>query len=242
MDFKFWLVADSVKFSANALINNFSLYVLSLLVYWMGLLLVSLVLSPLFFLMFIMMRPFVDTLYVNLVGMPNFVVKTIVTNPAFFLIFVLTILLYSSVLAIIRVGFIRMLLRLYDTGSSSARELIEEFNLVFSCKYVVLTFIYGTCVVLGSLALIIPGLYIASRWCLAHYIFVDRKLGILDALNESWRLTKQFEWPLLIMLLIFYALSSSGIMIALTLFFTDLMFIVAYRTIVSKHAQLATQS
>jgi hypothetical protein len=47
---------------------------------------------------------------------------------------------------------------------------------------------------LGFLLLIIPGLYLLSRLALAPIIAVDQDVGITEALNKSWDMTKDHAW------------------------------------------------
>lgn len=224
MDFQIWLVRDSVLYSIKMLFDHISLYVRSLIFYLMILVGFAIVMG----LLFLSLGISFNTIYIWTQAGYLSVVNYMPQGS-----FLLT-LLGLLVLSFIRAGFIRMLLQLHDTGSSAINVMYEHFsdNLFFFF----VAFIYYVAVSLGLFLLIIPGIYIAIRWSLAFYIFVDKKVGIIQSLRESWKLTEHFEWPLFALLMIVFALSSAWL---LTLFMTDLMFIYAYRTIDTRHHELA---
>lgn len=241
MDFKIWLVRDAVTFSIKAFFDNISLYFRSLLLYLVGLIITGLLATPIVLLLYFPVWVMYDKLPSGQWMTMRIIFTEIMRNPLFVLIFVFTLLVQVTIVAVVRSGYIRMLLRLHDTGVSSAREVFEEFKIIFNFKFAVLSFIYVFCVCLGFMILIVPGIYLAARWSLAYYIFVDRRTGVIEALKESWRLTKGYEWPLIILLLVFYVMSFNTIIWFLMLFITDLMFIYSYRVIVAKHTTLAPQ-
>ena len=51
--------------------------------------------------------------------------------------------------------------------------------------------IYGICVELGLLLLIVPGVYLAVKWSLAQLIVVKESAGAMDSLARCWALTQQ---------------------------------------------------
>ncbi|MBW2522825.1 MAG: hypothetical protein JRI23_01555 [Deltaproteobacteria bacterium] len=50
-------------------------------------------------------------------------------------------------------------------------------------------FLIGLGVVFGLIFLIIPGIYLALAWSLTVPVMVDREIGPIEAMKESWRLT-----------------------------------------------------
>jgi uncharacterized membrane protein len=45
-------------------------------------------------------------------------------------------------------------------------------------------------VVVGSILLIVPGIIFACKLAFVPYLVVDRKMGVMDAIKESWNMTK----------------------------------------------------
>jgi len=57
--------------------------------------------------------------------------------------------------------------------------------------------ISSICIILGFMAFIVPGIYIAVRLSIADYICVVEKKTPLPSLKQSWQHTEQYIWPIL---------------------------------------------
>lgn len=89
-------------------------------------------------------------------------------------------------------------------GQSVGRGLARTLPLV------VLTFLAGLGVGLGFLLLIVPGLYLATRWYVAVAACVVENLGPLRSMARSRDLTKGFRWKVFALMILFYILSIGG--------------------------------
>lgn len=69
-------------------------------------------------------------------------------------------------------------------------------------------FLYAIVVVLGFVALIIPGIYLAVRYGFFWYAIVDGRKGIVEAFKESARITDGVKWKLIL-----FGLTSIGVII-----------------------------
>jgi uncharacterized membrane protein len=49
-------------------------------------------------------------------------------------------------------------------------------------------------VIIGLIFLIIPGIYFACKLAFVPYLVVDRKMGCIKAIEESWRMTGGYGW------------------------------------------------
>ena len=80
-----------------------------------------------------------------------------------------------------------------------ARGNAVDFNAFFAVKpLVIVHFIIATLCVFsivtnGLFILIIPGLIFMFKLWLVPYLVVDREMGFIAAISESWRLTKRYE-------------------------------------------------
>lgn len=74
--------------------------------------------------------------------------------------------------------------------------------------YVLGIILYGFVVVLGLLALIIPGVYLALRYGFFWYGIIDGKKGVFDAFHESAEITRGVKWQLVL-----FALATIGVML-----------------------------
>jgi hypothetical protein len=79
--------------------------------------------------------------------------------------------------------------RLVDPGFAMKAEHV--------LRLIGINFVYGICVEVGFLLLIVPGIYIANKWSLSSLIAVKENTGAFDALSRSWAVTDAFFWPTL---------------------------------------------
>jgi hypothetical protein len=63
--------------------------------------------------------------------------------------------------------------------------------------YIGLSILSTLGVMLGMIAIIIPGLFILARWSIAQPLLVGRGNGVMAALGESWERTKDKEFQIL---------------------------------------------
>jgi len=59
---------------------------------------------------------------------------------------------------------------------------------------VLASFLVGLIVSVGIMLLIVPGIYLACKLAFTPYLVVDRKMGAIDAMKESWRMTSGHGW------------------------------------------------
>ena len=54
-------------------------------------------------------------------------------------------------------------------------------------------------VILGCIALIIPGIIIGCRLVFVSYLVMDKKLDPIEAVEQSWKLTRGHGWTIFFM-------------------------------------------
>lgn len=91
-------------------------------------------------------------------------------------------------------------------------------------------------VTLGMLALIVPGIIIAMGLAFVPYLVVERGLGPVEALKESWRITKGHKMQIFLLVLALIGINILGLMalvvgVFVTFPLTLLAFAHAYRTL-----------
>lgn len=112
----------------------------------------------------------------------------------------------------------------------------------------VATVIYSIIIGLGFALLVIPGLYLMGRLFPFPYLIVDRKMGVFEAFNVSWKMTKKVGWflffkqfqvtvfsvlPLLLFIII-------NLILVLILAKTPLLFLLFFTSIFALLSYLAT--
>ncbi|MBN2535268.1 MAG: hypothetical protein JXB88_20480 [Spirochaetales bacterium] len=65
-----------------------------------------------------------------------------------------------------------------------------------------LSLLVGLCVILGTIALVIPGIIISFGLILSTQVLVIEKKGIIESMKRSWALTKGKKFKIFLMLLI----------------------------------------
>ena len=69
-------------------------------------------------------------------------------------------------------------------------------------SYLVLSVVYTLGLLVGFIAIVLPGLYIMSRWIVAQPLLIARGGSPMKALAESWERTKDREFTILLALLV----------------------------------------
>jgi uncharacterized membrane protein len=94
-------------------------------------------------------------------------------------------------------------------------------------------------VFVGFLLLIVPGVIAAIGLCFVAYLVVDRGAGPIEALKESWRVTKGHKWQLFLLGLALIGLNLLGLLalvvgVLVTIPISWLALTHAYRTLQSR--------
>ena len=97
----------------------------------------------------------------------------------------------------------------------------------------------GIIIFVGFLLLVVPGVIASLGLCFVLYVVIDRGDGPINALKESWRLTKGSKWQLFLLVLALIGLNLLGLLLLLvgilvTVPITWLAVTHAYRTLASQ--------
>jgi len=65
----------------------------------------------------------------------------------------------------------------------------------------------------GFLLLVVPGVIASLGLCFVLYLVIDRGAGPINALQESWRITKGSKWQLFLLFLVFFGLNLLGLLL-----------------------------
>ena len=96
---------------------------------------------------------------------------------------------------IIRIGYTKIFLRIYDGESPKFVDIFKEYRIFWRFLG---TSILTTLAVLGGLILIvIPGIIWAVRFSFAPIIVIDTKMGPVAGMKESYAITKGNFWKIL---------------------------------------------
>lgn len=130
----------------------------------------------------------------------NFSSIFIITGPFIFLMAALSVALeftqgsqvffamYVAVFIVVHAyTFCRLIKYMAAVVTGGTRELSVTLNECFRLS--ILYLVYGTAVVAGLIALVIPGLYLIAKYAFADFEFVLNKRSTFQSMSESWNIT-----------------------------------------------------
>ena len=130
-----------------------------------------------------------------------------------FLLIIFSIVLFKIIYGIIALGLAQIGLDFYDHGTSSLGRLFSAKHLIFN--YIIASFLYAVVTAIGFMLLIVPGIIFMLLFSLYTTAMVDRNLGPIEALSESYRITKGHLLELFLVMviaLIIFALPIIGVL------------------------------
>ena len=72
------------------------------------------------------------------------------------------------------------------------KDIFEAFHNYWNA--VLANLLVGAIVVVGFFLLIVPGIIFACKLAFTPYLVVDRKMAVIEAVKESWRMTNGHAW------------------------------------------------
>ena len=103
---------------------------------------------------------------------------------------------YVIIYQVAELGLLSIALNFRDGKTPEIEDLFRNYRLFL--KYFAASIIYGLMVAVGSIFLIVPGIYLALKYMFYGYLIVDKGLGPIDALKESGRMTEGAKKDLLV--------------------------------------------
>jgi uncharacterized membrane protein len=94
---------------------------------------------------------------------------------------------------IVGMGLIYITLKFIDNKKPKYKDLLYYKPIV---NYLIMSILTTLIVVGGIILLIIPGIYFGLRLKFAAYLVIDKNLTAVDAVKESWKMTKGNVWNL----------------------------------------------
>lgn len=89
------------------------------------------------------------------------------------------------------------------------KDMFEAFQNYWNA--VLANILVGAIVTVGFMLLIIPGIIFACKLIFTPYLVVDRKMEVIEAIKESWRMTNGHAWEVFFMGLLAILLSIAGL-------------------------------
>ncbi len=110
---------------------------------------------------------------------------------------------------ILNMGAIRIVLDIYAGKEVKYGGIISERSLWW--KFILAEILTAVVVAVGLIFLIVPGVIAAIGFFFVQYIVIDKKLGPVDALKDSWRLAKGHKWNLFLFAVLIILVNIAGL-------------------------------
>lgn len=108
-------------------------------------------------------------------------------------IFILAAIVF---LIIVRIGYNKIFLKIYDKEEVKFTDIFQEYRTFW--RYLGVSILFPLLVFVGLLLFIIPGLFWAVRFSFSPLIVIDNKSGPIVSMKESYAITKGSFWKLLL--------------------------------------------
>lgn len=110
---------------------------------------------------------------------------------------------------VISMGVIKIVLEFIDNKKPQLSDIFYTKSII---NYVLVSIIKTVIVFVGFLLLIIPGIIFSIKLQFATYLVVDKNMGVVDALNKSWEMTKGVKWNLFLFSILLVLIDILGFM------------------------------
>lgn len=108
-------------------------------------------------------------------------------------------------------GYNFIALKTVDGKSSQFSDLVAKFDGMLMLKYIGASLLTGLAVIIGLLLLVIPGIIVAIRLGFFPFVLLDKKLGPVDTLKETWKLTEGHVMDLGLLMLCLIGINLLGL-------------------------------
>ncbi len=89
------------------------------------------------------------------------------------------------------------------------KNMFEAFHNYWNAVFANL--LVGAIVIVGFFLLIIPGIIFACKLAFTPYLVVDQRMGVIEAVKESWRMTNGHAWKVFLIGLLGIPISIAGL-------------------------------
>jgi len=101
---------------------------------------------------------------------------------------------------LVKIGLTKLFLKVVDGQPTNWKEIFKHGDLFI--VYLCTSILFGIGLIIGTILLVIPGIYFALTYFFAPVIVIDQKIGIINAFKKSKEMTKGVKWKLLGLILV----------------------------------------
>ena len=132
-------------------------------------------------------------------------------NPAnyyFIGMYLFSVLLIYIIYILVKIGFIKIFLNISNGEKHTFKHVLRYQHIFW--KFIGVTILYTTAVVLGTILLIIPGIYIAVKYIFAPILVIDKEMKPVKAMSESAKMTVGIKWKIIGFGLVLFVINFLG--------------------------------
>jgi len=122
-----------------------------------------------------------------------------------YLAFLLGWILLSTLL---QMGTLKIWLKFVDEEKPEFGDLFGQYPVFF--KYLLASILYGLIIFAGMILLIVPGIIWAIKYMFFSYLIIDQKMGAIEALKASGKITMGYKWDLFVFGILFALINIAG--------------------------------
>lgn len=123
----------------------------------------------------------------------------------------LALLFFLAFVAIVQLGFIKILLNITGNKPAVLKQLFGKHNL--SVRYLIGTIGYTIMTLIGLCLLIVPGVLYAIRYSMWGFLLVNKDLDLVDSFKESKRITQGSKKDLFSLYLVLLGCNVVGVLL-----------------------------
>lgn len=141
-------------------------------------------------------------------------------------------ILFYVVDIMINLGIVIIALQIMDNIKPDFSFIFQ--SMPFIINFFVASLLYTAAVIIGTILLIVPGIYFGIKYMYFPYFIIDRNAGPIEALQMSGELTEGVKWELIVFSLVIYGINLAGMLaffvgIFITIPITSLAWAYVYR-------------
>jgi uncharacterized membrane protein len=111
---------------------------------------------------------------------------------------------------LVAIGLTTFSLRAHDNIESV--QIADLWNPAPFWRFLAAHILTAIVVTLGFIAFIVPGVILATGLGFVPYLVIERGLGPIEAMKESWRITKGHKWQLFLLIVALIGINILGVL------------------------------
>jgi hypothetical protein len=144
--------------------------------------------------------------------------------------------MFAVMLALFALAYSLLIVPVFRYGGKmmflqGVRDVRPDFNMLINgfrenyLSIILANLLTAALIMLGFIALVIPGIIVACRLAFVGYLVMDKKLDPIMAVEESWRMTRGYGWTIFSMALVSFFICIAGICLLIVGIFPALIWV-----------------